>query len=123
MFTDLRIPAGRRPMTDGEARISAAIGLVITLLFVAAIFEEYSPKKLSIIFYILFWVPMLVVHELGHALTSAYFGARPRRIVLHMFGGVAEVPFGLKRWQELWVIAGGPLRASLVGHGAMRTRE
>ena len=82
MFTDLRIPAGRRPMTDSEARISAAIGLVITLLFVAAIFEEYSPKKLSIVFYILFWVPMLIVHELGHALAARALGWRVREIVI-----------------------------------------
>jgi hypothetical protein len=90
MFTDLRIPAGRRPMTDSEARISAAIGLAITLLFIAAIFEEYSPKKLSIVFYILFWVPMLVVHELGHALAARALGWRVREIV---------IGFGRTLWQ------------------------
>jgi hypothetical protein len=82
MFTELRIPAGRRPMTDSEARISATIGLVFTLLFLAAIFEEYSPKKLSIVFYVLFWVPMLVVHELGHALMAKALGWRVREIVI-----------------------------------------
>lgn len=49
------------------------------------------------------------LHELGHALSSAHFGARPRRIVLHLFGGVAEVPGGLRIKQELWVIAWGPI--------------
>ena len=90
MFTDLKIPAGRRPMTRSEARISFVFGLVITLLFLAAIFDEYAPKKLSIVFYILFWVPMLVVHELGHALLPRLLGWRVREIV---------IGFGRTLWQ------------------------
>jgi hypothetical protein len=82
MFTDLRIPAGRRPMTDSETRISAVIGLVITLFFLFAVFEEYSTRKLSVVFFILFWIPMLVVHEAGHALAAKALGWRVREIVI-----------------------------------------
>ena len=90
MFTDLRIPAGRRPLTRSEARISAVFGTVFTLLILAAIFEEYSPRKLSIVFIIVFWVPMLVVHELGHALAAKLLGWRVREIV---------IGFGRDLWQ------------------------
>ncbi len=90
MFTDLKIPAGRRPMTQSEARISFVFGLAITLLFLAAIFDEYSPKKLSILFYILFWIPMLAVHELGHAFAAKLLGWRVREIV---------IGFGRTLWQ------------------------
>lgn len=82
MFTQLRIAAGRRPMTDSEARISAVVGLVLSLLFLAAILDEFTPQKLSIIFYILFWVPMLILHELGHAAMASRLGWRVREIVI-----------------------------------------
>ena len=69
-------------MTDSEARISAIVGTIITILFLAAIFEEYTPQKLSIIFYVVFWVPMLILHELGHAVVARMVGWRVREIVI-----------------------------------------
>ncbi len=90
MFTDLRIPAGRRPMTDSETRISALIGVVIASLFMLAVFEEFSTRKLSVIFFVLFWIPMLVVHELGHALAAKAMGWRVREVV---------IGFGRTLWQ------------------------
>ena len=90
MFTDLKIPAGRRPLTRGEARASAILASVFTLLILAAIFEEYSPKKLSVLLIVLFWIPMLVVHELGHALAAKLLDWRVREIV---------IGFGRVLWQ------------------------
>lgn len=90
MFTQLRIAAGRRPMTDSEAKFSAIVGIALTLLFLAAILEEFTPQKLSIVFYILFWVPMLIVHELGHALAARMLGWQVREIV---------IGFGRTLWQ------------------------
>jgi hypothetical protein len=90
MFTDLRIPAGRRPMTDSETRISALIGIVIAFLFMLAVFEEFSTRKLSVVFFILFWIPMLIVHELGHALAAKAMGWRVREVV---------IGFGRTLWQ------------------------
>jgi tetratricopeptide (TPR) repeat protein len=90
MFTDLKIPAGRRPLTQAEARISAATSIVITLLFLAAILDQYTPQKLSILFYFLFWIPMLAVHELGHAVVAKALGWRVREIV---------IGFGRTLWQ------------------------
>jgi len=69
-------------MTDSEARISAIVGTIITILFLAAVFEEYTPQKLSIIFYVVFWVPMLILHELGHAVVARMVGWRVREIVI-----------------------------------------
>lgn len=82
MFTELKIAAGRRPMTDSEAKTSAIVGTIITVLFLAAIFEEYTPQKLSIIFYIVFWVPMLVLHEFGHAFVARMVGWRVKEMVI-----------------------------------------
>ncbi len=94
MFTQLRIAAGRRPMTVGEARISAVVGLVLSLLFLAAILEEFTPQKLSIVFYILFWVPMLILHELGHAVMARVLGWRVREIVIGFGRTLWELRYG-----------------------------
>ena len=40
MFTDLQIPAGRRPMSQAEARISAAVGIAFAIMIMIAVFEE-----------------------------------------------------------------------------------
>lgn len=77
-------------MTPTEARISAVVGTVFSLLIVAAIFEEYSPRKLSVFFILLLWIPMLVLHELGHAVTARLLGWDVREMV---------IGFGRTLWQ------------------------
>ena len=78
-------------MSKSEARVTAIVGGVITLLFVAAIFDEFSTRKLSIIFFFVFWVPLLVIHELGHALMAKALGWHVREIV---------IGFGRTIWQR-----------------------
>ena len=90
MFTELKVPAGRRPLTRTEARISAILGTLFSLMIVAAIFEEFSPRKLSIFLILLFWLPMLVLHELGHAVMARALGWEVREVV---------IGFGRTLWQ------------------------
>ncbi|NOX69682.1 MAG: hypothetical protein GXP15_10890 [Gammaproteobacteria bacterium] len=90
MFTELKIPAGRRPMTASEVRISVIAGSVFSLMILVEILGEYSPGKLSVLFFFLFWVPMLILHELGHALTARLVGWRVGEIV---------IGFGRDLWQ------------------------
>ena len=90
MFTELKIPAGRRPLTRTEARISAIIGAVFAVMMLAVVFEDYTPRRLSILFLVLFWIPMLVLHEFGHALMARLLGWQVREIV---------IGFGRDVWQ------------------------
>lgn len=90
MFTDLQIPAGRRPMSRNEARISAIVGIAFAVMILAAVFEEYSASRMSVLFVVLFWVPMLILHELGHAFAAWILGWRVREIV---------IGFGRDLWQ------------------------
>lgn len=90
MFTDLKIPAGRRPLAAAEARIVAVVGAVFTLLILVAVFEDFSTPRLSIAFMVLFWAPMLLLHELGHALAARLLGWQVREIV---------IGFGRDLWQ------------------------
>ena len=49
----------------------------------------------------------ILAHELGHALTSGYFG-QPSSITLHSFGGYASAfPF-YGTWRNVAVVAAGP---------------
>lgn len=105
---------GSHPL-DKQFRAGAPFGIPlyfhIFLLLFMGLYLLQALLKLNVLYVALPVVLVLSVylHELGHALTSAYFGKRPRRIVLHLFGGVAEVPHGLSTREELFVIAGGPL--------------
>lgn len=82
MFTDLKIPAGRRPLTRLESRIAAIAGALFAGMILVAVFEEFSAQRLSLVFILLFWVPLLVLHELGHALVARLLGWQVREIVI-----------------------------------------
>lgn len=51
-------------------------------LFGAEIATDYSPVKLTALFCTLFWFPLLVVHELGHAVVARAFGCHVTRVSL-----------------------------------------
>ncbi len=54
----------------------------------------------------------VLVHEMGHALTTRYFGSRPE-IVLGFFGGYATVA-RFSTWRNIAVIAAGPAAGFLL---------
>jgi len=55
----------------------AFVGLVA-----AGILDGFEPRKLSAVFIPALWVPLLVIHEFGHALVAKACGWRVERIVL-----------------------------------------
>jgi hypothetical protein len=58
------------------------IGAVFAVMMLAVVFEDYTPRRLSILFLVLFWIPMLVLHEFGHALMARLLGWQVREIVI-----------------------------------------
>ena len=52
--------------------------VIMTLLFLFMMSMEmlsnYEPRKLSMLFFILFWVPLLFLHEFGHAVMAKLCG-------------------------------------------------
>jgi hypothetical protein len=58
--------------------------LVLLGLFAAEVFVNYQPVKLTALLVALFWVPLLVLHETGHAVVTALLGWRVHRVVLGM---------------------------------------
>lgn len=77
-------------MSPAEARISTLVGIAFTVMILVAVFEEYSVQRLSVVLVLLFWVPMLVLHELGHAIAARLLGWQVREIV---------IGFGRDLWQ------------------------
>ena len=71
-------------MTRTEAWATVVIGLLFIGLFMAAVLEDYTPQKLSIVFFFPLWFVMLIVHELGHAAVARAVGWRVREIVIGM---------------------------------------
>jgi len=78
-------PTPERNPTGAGERWSAVIFLLILLgLFAGEVIREYHPAKLTALFIVLFWIPLLVLHETGHAVVAALLGWRVHRIVIGM---------------------------------------
>jgi hypothetical protein len=67
-------PAPRRPLTGAELRAALFFAFGMVVLLTADMFNDWSPGKLSMLFVVLAWLPMLVIHELGHALVARLVG-------------------------------------------------
>jgi len=79
-----------QPSSSAE-RWSVVLFVVLILgLFGADIAVNYQPVKLSALFVILFWIPLLALHELAHAAMARTVGWHVERIV---------IGFGLLYWK------------------------
>lgn len=86
-----------RPLTKTELIITAVISLIMGVLFLVLIFKDFQPAKLSMLFFILFWVILLFVHELGHAVMAYILGWKVEKIVFG-FGRIVS-SFNFKKVQ------------------------
>lgn len=72
------------PMTPGE-RWTALIFLVVFLgLFAGETFTNFQPVKLAGLLIAVFWMPLMILHEFGHALMAWLLGWRVVQGVLGM---------------------------------------
>jgi hypothetical protein len=69
-------------LSPGERSVLAFFLAVVLGLFVAEVVHDYQPVKLSALFVVLWWVPLLVVHEAGHAVVAALCGWHVGRVSL-----------------------------------------
>ena len=78
--------------------------IIITLLFLFMMSMEmlsnYEPRKLSMLLFLIFWVPLLFLHEFGHAVMARLCGWQVKEIVIglgnilmrtHLFGAPMEI--------------------------------
>ncbi len=75
-------PTPRLPLSRGEKQASLAGFVLIFGLLAAEVLRELNSAKLGLLFFLLAWVPMLVVHELGHAVAARLMGWRVNELVI-----------------------------------------
>jgi len=71
--------------------------------FAASIFVKFQPAKLTAIFIVVSWIPLLVIHEAGHAFFARIFGAHIEKMVVGFGrpiwnGTVGGVPIEVRIW-------------------------
>ena len=74
----------RGPTTGSEWLIACGFLLLVIVLLAAEIASDYSPRKFSALFIVLFWIPLLALHEAGHAVVAQMMKWRVEKIVIGM---------------------------------------
>jgi Peptidase family M50 len=72
------------PLTPAERTLYGIFLGVLLALFVAEIFQDFQPVKLSALLIILFWMPLLALHEAGHAVVAALVNWHVGQVVIGM---------------------------------------
>jgi hypothetical protein len=84
----------RDPSTPTEWLIGGILVLAFAAAMIAEIADQFTPVKLSAALIILFWVPLLALHEGGHAVAAWLAGWRVRQVVIGMGKTLARFRMG-----------------------------
>lgn len=82
MPSPLYDPAPRRPLARDEKWIAALFFLVFFGSLAGELLRDFTPMKLGLVFVVLAWVPLLVLHELGHAVMARFLGWQVYEVVI-----------------------------------------
>lgn len=75
-------PSPKRPLARDEKWISALFFLVFFASLGAELLRDFTPLKLGLVFVVLAWLPLLFLHELGHALMAKALGWHVYEVVI-----------------------------------------
>lgn len=87
-----------RAPTGAERWLVAAFAAGFAGMLGLSLFEDYDPRKLGVIFVLIFWLPLLVIHEAGHAIVARLCGWEVDCVVI-----------GYGRTRRTWVIGRVPV--------------
>ncbi|MFP4323235.1 MAG: site-2 protease family protein [Anaerolineales bacterium] len=125
-------------MLDSTFRLGKVLGIEvginISLIFVAVLLlltfggsdNAYFPSRFPDLAAPIIWTLSIVMalgffgsilwHEFAHSLMALYYGIPVARIVLFIFGGIAEIEEEARNAaQEFWITLVGPLSSALLG--------
>lgn len=81
----LNIPGPERgPVTKDEKWTYAIILIIVIGLFIAEVVRDYEPIKLAGLLVVAFWIPLLALHEAGHAVAAWLCGWHVGQVVIGM---------------------------------------
>jgi tetratricopeptide (TPR) repeat protein len=69
-------------MTRTEQRGLTFAAVALCGLFLAELLSNYTPVKASMLLVLLFWIPLLVLHEAAHALAARWVGWQVQEVVI-----------------------------------------
>src|SRR5262245_24928002 len=92
-----------RPSERTERWVFVSVILAMLALFVAELMRDYEPVKLSGLFVLCMWLPLLVVHEAGHALVARLFGWSVNRVVIGFGRTLWELQVGTAHVELKWL--------------------
>lgn len=72
----------RQPASKGEKIFIIIISLAFLFMMTMEIMSNYEPKKLGALLFVVFWIPLLFIHEFGHAVMAKLLGWQVQRIVI-----------------------------------------
>ena len=72
----------KKPSTLGENLLVYGLSAVFLGLMLLEIFSNYEPRKLAALFFLLWWLPLVLVHEFGHAVVANALGWQIQRTVI-----------------------------------------
>ncbi len=81
MYIDQR-HRDKETTSKGEKIFIFVISFAFLFMITMEIMSNYEPKKLSALLFVIFWIPLLFIHEFGHAITAKLLGWRVNRIVI-----------------------------------------
>lgn len=89
------------PVTPFERNFYLFLLTFFLALLGAEIISDFHPVKLGVLFFVLFWPPLVALHEAGHALMAALLGWEVRHIVIGYnrevwSGPIAGIPVTVK---------------------------
>ena len=77
--------------SKGEKIFVIVISLAFLFMMTMEILSNYEPRKLGALLFVIFWIPLLFIHEFGHAIMAKLLGWRVERIVIGFGKVLAQI--------------------------------
>ena len=68
------VPPDRAPQTPNEWGVLVLLSFFFALFIFLELAQDFSVAKLSVPFFLISWVILLILHEFGHALMAKMLG-------------------------------------------------
>ncbi len=72
----------KEPTSKPEKVFLVVMSFAFFSMMVMEVLTDFEPKKLGAVLFVVFWIPLLFIHEFGHAMMAKLLGWRVNRIVI-----------------------------------------
>jgi len=60
----------KKPASTAEKIFIIILSIAFLFMMTMEILSDYEPKKLGALLFLVFWIPLLFIHEFGHAVMA-----------------------------------------------------